>query len=66
MSDASYGREQRYCIIRPACTCSLMSTGTRSAFQISAQYSRMLRSEEKRPERAVFRIYMRVQCSISR
>ena len=34
--------------------------GTAEAFQMSAQYSRIERSDENLPERAVFRIDMRV------
>jgi hypothetical protein len=44
----------------------ISSTGTARAFQISAQYSRMVRSEENLPQRAVLRIDMRVQRSLSR
>ncbi len=42
------------------------STRTGSVFQISLAYSRMVRSEEKRPMRATLRIAMAVQRSGSR
>src|SRR5450755_3120339 len=53
---------------RPAWPSSwvISCTGTGLDCQISAQYSRIVRSEENLPERAVFRIDMRVQRSLSR
>src|ERR1019366_507926 len=53
---------------RPAWPSSwvISCTGTGLDCQISAQYSRIVRSEENLPERAVFRIDMRVQRSPSR
>src|ERR1039458_3822548 len=52
---------------RPAwpSSCVISCTGTGLDCQISAQYSRIVRSEENLPERAVFRIDMRVQRSPS-
>ncbi len=41
------------------------STGTGWAFQIRSQYSRIARSEENLPVRAVFRIDMRVHAWVS-
>lgn len=46
--------------------CRQASTLTGSTRQMSSQYWRMARSEEKKPQRAAFRIDMRVQRSGSR
>ena len=59
--------ERRYCR-KPTFTSSSDSsrTGTGFACQMSRAYSRMVRSEENIPERALLRIDMRTQESMSR
>ena len=56
-----------YCSTLP-CTSSLVSNSTAIGFtfQIRAAYSPIERSDENIPERAVLRIDMRVQRSVSR
>ena len=51
----------------PSCTTSQGSgIGTGFTFQISSQYWRIVRSDEKKPQRAVLRMDIRVHLSGSR
>ena len=46
--------------------CCGVNHPTTGTFQMSAQYCRMVRSDENLPDRAVFSSDMRPQCAVSR